>query len=68
MPKMSGHCYLQSTENPWSWIDRKEGEMPEATDITKRIDETLPERNETKTNVAIKGRGDISKNKDVFKK
>ena len=48
--------------------DGKEGEMPEATDITKRIEETLPERNETKTNVAIKGRDDISKHKDVFEK
>ena len=42
--------------------------MPEATDITKRIKQTLPALHETKINVAIKGRGNISKHKDVFEK
>ena len=38
--------------------DRKEGEMPETTDITKRIEKTLPKLHKTKINVAINGRGD----------
>ena len=44
----------------------KDGKMPEAVDITKRVEETLPELPETKINVAMKDWGDISKHKDVF--
>jgi hypothetical protein len=46
-------------------IDRKEGEMPEATDITKGIEETFPEVHETKKNVTIKEMCNISKPKEL---
>jgi hypothetical protein len=49
-------------------VDRKEGEMPEATYITKGIEGTLQELHMTKKNVKIKGRCDISRHKDVFEK
>ena len=40
--------------------------MSEATDITKRIEGTLPELHKTKRNVPINGRCDISEPKDVL--
>ena len=49
-------------------VNRKEGEMPEATDFTKGINGTLPELHKTKKNVTIKERCDISEPKDVLEK